>query len=126
MQLLRILIVDDQPDVVRTLGAIVTQGGYDTVTLSRFEDARRFIDETPPDALITDVRLGPFNGLQLVLHMRQSRPDAPVIVLSAYDDAVIRQETERAGAYFVPKPVTRQQLLDALSAVFDSPPPAVR
>jgi DNA-binding NtrC family response regulator len=111
----RVLIVDDQADVLKTLAAIVSQGGYDAVTLTRFDDAKRYIDETPPDVLVTDVRLGAFNGLQLVLHMRQARPDGPVIVLSAYDDAVIRQETIRAGARFLPKPVTRQQVLDCLA-----------
>jgi len=109
-----ILIVDDQEDVLRTLAALVAHGGYKVVTRTRFEAARQLIDETPPDVLITDVRLGAFNGLQLVLHMRQARPDSPVVVLSAWDDAVIRQEAERAGAHFLAKPVTRQQLLECL------------
>ena len=119
----RVLIVDDQEDVLKTLSALVSHGGYDVVTLSRFDDARRFIDETPPDMLVTDVRLGAFNGLQLVLHMRQARPGGPVVVLSAFDDAVIRQETNRAGAHFLAKPVTRQQLLDCLATALGSPSP---
>jgi DNA-binding NtrC family response regulator len=117
----RVLIVDDQEDVLKTLAALVSHGGYDVVTLSRFDDARRFIDETPPDILVTDVRLGAFNGLQLVLHMRQARPGGAVVVLSAFDDAVIRQEATRAGALFLAKPVTRQQLLDCLAAALSSP-----
>lgn len=111
----RVLIVDDQEDVLRTLAALVSHGGYEVVTRSRFDAAKHLIDENPPDMLITDVRLGAFNGLQLVLHMRQARPDSPVLVLSAWDDAVIRQEAERAGALFLPKPVTRQQLLECLN-----------
>jgi DNA-binding NtrC family response regulator len=112
----RVLIVDDQEDVLRTLAALVAHGGFEVVTRSRFDTAKHFIDESPPDVLITDVRLGAFNGLQLVLHMRQARPDSPVVVLSAWDDAVIRQEAERAGAHFLAKPVTRQELLALLFA----------
>jgi DNA-binding NtrC family response regulator len=111
----RVLIVDDQEDVLRTLAALVSHGGYEVETCSRFEAARHLIAENPPDVLITDVRLGAFNGLQLVLHMRQVKPDSPVVVLSAWDDAVIRQEAERAGARFLAKPVTRQQLLECLA-----------
>jgi DNA-binding response OmpR family regulator len=111
----RVLIVDDQEEVLRTLAAVVESGGYEVVTHSRFEDARRYIDQSPPDILITDVRLGAFNGLQLVLHMLASRPSGPVVVLSAYDDAVIRQEAERSGATYLTKPVSRQLLLATLS-----------
>lgn len=112
----RVLVVDDHPDVLRTIAGLVESGGYDVVTRSRFAEARRFIDQTPPDMLVTDVRLGAFNGLQLVLHMRQARPDGAVVVLSAWDDRMIRQEAERAGARFLPKPVTRQDLLACLAA----------
>jgi DNA-binding NtrC family response regulator len=77
----RVLIVDDQEDGLRTLASLVSSGGFDVVTRTRFDEARKFIDETPPDILVTDVRLGPFNGLQLVLHMREARPNGPVVVL---------------------------------------------
>ena len=111
----RVLVVDDQPDVLRTLAQLVASGGYDVVTRTRFDEARQFIDDTPPDILVTDVRLGAFNGLQLALHMRNVRPEAPIVVLSAYDDAMIRDESERIGARWLSKPVTRRQLLDSLS-----------
>jgi FixJ family two-component response regulator len=64
---------------------------------------------------VTDVRLGAFNVLQLVLHMRQARPEGAVVVLSAWDDPVIRHDAERAGARFLAKPVKRQDLLAALA-----------
>ena len=114
--MLRVLVVDDQPEVLRTLAQLVASGGYEVVTLARFDEARQFIDDTPPDILITDVRLGAFNGLQLALHMRAARPEAPIVVLSAYEDAMIRSDSERLGARWLSKPVTRRQLLDCLSA----------
>jgi CheY-like chemotaxis protein len=117
----RVLVVDDHPEVLRTIASLVESGGYEVVTRSRFEEARRFIDETPPDMLVTDVRLGAFNGLQLVLHMRQARPEGAIVVLSAWDDKVIRHEAERAGARFLAKPVTRQDLLLALATAPSAP-----
>ncbi len=112
-----VLVVDDQEDVLRTLAYFVGQGGYQVTALAKFEDARRVIDHTPPDILITDVRLGAFNGLQLVLHMRAVRAEAPIVVLSAYDDPTLRQEAARLGARYLTKPVTKQELLECLAAL---------
>jgi len=111
-----VLVVDDQEDVLRTLAYYVGQGGYQVTALSRFEDARRFIDETPPDLLVTDIRLGAFNGLQLVLQLRAARPGAPIVVLSAFDDPTLREEAERAGARYLLKPLGKQELLECLAS----------
>jgi len=111
----RVLVVDDDPDVLRTIADMVRRGGYTVLRRSRFDEAKRFIDDTPPDMLVTDVRLGAFNGLQLVLHMRLARPEGAVVVLSAWDDPVIRHDAEHAGARFLAKPVKRQDLLAALA-----------
>ena len=111
-----VLVVDDQEDVLRTLAYYVGQGGYRVTALSRFEDARQFIDETPPDMLVTDVRLGAFNGLQLVLQLRAARPGAPIVVLSAFDDPTLREEAERHGARYLLKPLGKQELLECLAS----------
>jgi DNA-binding response OmpR family regulator len=111
----RVLVVDDQEDVLNTLVRFLSMGGYDVVGLSEFEDAKGFIDRTPPDILVTDVRLGAFNGLQLALHMRAARADTPIVVLSAWDDALLRQEATGLGAVYCLKPLKRDQLLDAVA-----------
>jgi len=112
---MRVLVVDDQPDVLRTLAHLVASGGYDVDTRLKFDEAKHYIDVTPPDLLVVDVRLGAYNGLQLALHMRNVRPEAPIVVLSAYDDPMIRKETERIGARWLSKPISRKVLLDCLA-----------
>jgi DNA-binding response OmpR family regulator len=112
----RILVVDDEPEVLQTIGALVAHDGHEVVLLSEFQLARRYIDATPPDVLVTDVRLGAFNGLQLALHMREANPAARILVLSAFDDPTIRREAATLDAEFLCKPVTRQALLDAVTA----------
>lgn len=107
----RILVVDDEPVVLDLLAWGLRHGGYDVVAVGRFEDAKRCIAEQPPDALVTDVRLGPFNGLQIALQLRDAVPGAPIVVLSGFDDPTLRRETEEmGGAYFV-KPLPREALL---------------
>ena len=120
---MRVLVVDDQPDVLRTLAHLVASGGYDVETRLRFDEAKHYIDVTPPDLLVVDVRLGAYNGLQLALHMRNVRPEAPIVVLSAYDDPMIRKETERIGARWLSKPISRKVLLDCLAGGPESTSP---
>lgn len=123
---MRVLVVDDQPDVLRTLAHLVASGGYQVDTRLKFDEAKHYIDVTPPDLLVVDVRLGAYNGLQLALHMRNVRPDAPIVVLSAYDDPMIRKETERIGGRWLSKPISRKALLDCLAGGTEgtNPPPA--
>jgi len=111
----RVLVVDDQPDVARTLAHLVASGGYDVDTCTAFDAARHYIETTPPDILVVDVRLGAHNGLQLAHQMRATNPQAHIVIVSAYDDAMIRSETARLGARWVDKPVSRRNLLDSLA-----------
>jgi DNA-binding response OmpR family regulator len=111
---LRVLVVDDQHEVMRTLVQFLRRDGYDAAGETEFGQARRLIDETPPDVLVTDVRLGAYNGLQLVLHMRMARPQAPIVVLSAWDDAMLRREAARLGAQYRTKPISREELRAAV------------
>lgn len=110
----RILVVDDEPAVLDMLALGIRRGGYEVVAVARFEDARRSIVEDPPEALVTDVRLGFFNGLQLALLMRDARPDAPIIVLSGFDDPTLRREAERLGGVYYTKPVPSETLVGYL------------
>jgi DNA-binding response OmpR family regulator len=80
-----------------------------------FEDARQALRDKTFDALVTDVRLGAFNGLQLAVVARTYDPRISLVVFSGFDDPVLRDEAERAGgAYFV-KPVHISQLVAHLN-----------
>jgi DNA-binding response OmpR family regulator len=118
----RILVVDDEPAVLETLAWGLRRGGFDVTTQARFADARRHIDTDPPDALVTDVRLGAFNGLQLALHMRQARPHAPIIVLSGFDDPMLRREAEALGGVYLTKPLTGDTLATYLKGALERAP----
>lgn len=107
----RILVVDDDAQVLRFLVEALAGAGYDMVAFSRFEDARTFLETSRPDLLLTDVRLGAFNGLQLALVAREKYPDVPVMVLTGYEDPTLRAEAAHVGAEFIVKPLRRDELL---------------
>ena len=110
----KILIVDDDPSLLEALERSFKEAGEDVVAHSSFEQARRALQTTHFDALITDVRLGAFNGLQLAVISRDTYPDIRLIVFSGFDDPVLRTEAEHVGATYIVKPVTGTKLLEVL------------
>ena len=103
-----ILIVDDHRVTRLGLAEMLGQAGYDVVTAGTFQEARRILTEAPPDLLIADVRLGSFNGLQLVI---SGNNRVPAIVITGYADAVLEAEARRGGAEYLVKPFDPERLL---------------
>ncbi len=112
----QVLVVDDDRQVLRYLTEILQDAGFDTLTCSRFQDAKALLATTRPALLLTDVRLGAFNGLQLAFFARDHHPGLPIVVLTGYEDPTLREEAARTGATFLVKPITRAALLDAVRA----------
>ena len=110
----KILIVDDDPSLLEALERSFQEAGEDVVAHSSFEQARKALQTTHFDALITDVRLGAFNGLQLAVIGRDTYPNIRLIVFSGFDDPVLRTEAEHVGATYIVKPVTGAKLLEIL------------
>jgi DNA-binding response OmpR family regulator len=110
-----VLVVDDD---VETLGIVeywLADAGYDVVTCSRFDAARNYLASHSLDALVTDLRLGEFNGLQLALRASEPGRRIAVVVMSAYDDVVSRRDAEAVGGRFMLKPFDREELLAQIS-----------
>jgi len=105
------LIVDDDPSLLDALQRSFTEAGEQIVACGTFAEARRALQTTHFDALITDVRLGEFNGLQLAVIGRETYPDLKVIVFSGFDDPVLRTEADHVGATYLVKPVAGATLL---------------
>ena len=113
-ELKRVIVVDDDRQVLRYLTELLQESGYDTVSCERFLDAKGILATSRPDLLLTDLRLGAYNGLQLAIFARERHPGLPVIVLTGYEDPTLRDEAARAGATFLIKPVPRAILIEAV------------
>ncbi|MFN8060887.1 MAG: response regulator [Vicinamibacterales bacterium] len=114
--------MDDDDASLSDLATLVADAGYIVETRSRFEDAKRALAAAPPDILVTDVRLGAYNGLQLALQMRDARPVSPIVVLSAFDDPMLRQQAANCSAQYLVKPVSANELLALIADPAGSAP----
>jgi two-component system cell cycle response regulator DivK len=104
----RVLIVEDN-DATRTgLNELLTRAGYAAQAVRSFEDGIRALREDPPDLLIADVRLGPYNGLQLLV---TGPKRVPTIIMTGFPDPVLEADARHLGAQFILKPVSPSALL---------------
>ena len=92
-----------------------TRAGCEVVPCRTFEEARERLLAETFDAMVADVRLGAFNGLQLAVIARDRDPKMKIIVFSGFDDPVLRDEAHQLGADYVVKPVGAERLLELIS-----------
>jgi len=110
----RAMIVDDDQGLLRLVKSWLVGAGFEVDAYDQFEPAKRALMSSVPTVLVTDVRLGAFNGLQLVVLAKLAHPEVVAIVLTGFDDPVLRKEATDAGAIFLPKPIRAEQLIDVV------------
>lgn len=109
-----ILVVDHDRESLDGLLAVMAEAGYRVTGVQSFEEGRRALDASP-DVLVTDVRLGAYNGLQLIIRGRALNPRLRAIVVTAHPDVVVRREAEQLHAIYMVKPITPARLLDEIA-----------
>lgn len=110
----KILLVDDDVRLLEAIEMALVARGKHVEACSTFEAGRRAIRNGRFDTLITDVRLGAFNGLQLAVIARDEQPHIRIIVFSGFEDPVLRAEASAVGADYLVKPVTGAELCTVL------------
>ena len=108
------LVVEPDPSERIFVAATAMAAGLRVVATGTFKTARSLLLSQPPAVLVTEIRLGPYNGLHLALLGRSIRPHMAQLVTSRVEDVVLQRDAEAAGATFVLKPMTFEQLLAAL------------
>jgi len=95
---LTILIVDDEPNLPHQLARFLGKQGYDVLTAADGPAGARALQQHTVDLLLLDVRLPGMSGLQLLKEIRESEPDLPVVMLTAYGDVQTAVSAMKLGA----------------------------
>ncbi len=117
----RILIVDDEPAIVKILQTAVTTAGYEALAASTAEDALESIQQTKIDLMISDLRLGKgMNGIELIKHARQYNHNLQSIMITAYGTIEVAVDAMKHGAFdFICKPFEIKELMDMVEAALE-------
>ncbi|MEN9592625.1 MAG: hypothetical protein RJA21_1099, partial [Gemmatimonadota bacterium] len=116
-----VLIVDDEPNIRRMVGALLGAEGYDVRDAADGVTGLALADANEPDVALVDLMMpGDLDGLALLQKLRERLPDMPVVMMSgraALADAV---RATKLGAFtFLEKPLTPEGVLLALASAFE-------
>ena len=110
---LTVWIVDDDQSVRWVLEKALKQADMETRSFERAEHLLDAIGGGDPDVLITDVRMPGMSGLALLERLRNSRPDLPIIVITAHSDLENAVAAYKGGAFeYLPKPFDIDEAVD--------------
>jgi DNA-binding NtrC family response regulator len=111
----RLLVVDDDKQMVRTLVDVVRLHGWEADGVYSGEAAVEAVGERDYAVVLMDVRMTGINGLEAFKAMKQIRPSVRVILMTAYTATEILAEAEREGALrILSKPVALEGLIEVL------------
>lgn len=111
-----LLVVDDEPNLRRSLRTLLEPEGYDVRDAESAEQALPLLAEEEFFLVITDVRLGGMNGYEFLARVRQRWPHLPVLMITAYATPKQAVQAIRAGAFdYLPKPFAPEELLHAVA-----------
>jgi FixJ family two-component response regulator len=118
-----IAIIDDDASFRRALGRVMNSAGLGH---REFASAESFLEVNPPEeahCLIADMTLVGISGIELRQRLNLTRPELPMIILTANDCDEMRHAAREAGvSAFFRKPVDTQALLDAIQWIVREPP----
>jgi two-component system phosphate regulon response regulator PhoB len=117
----RVLIVDDDPDIVRLVSYNLTQASFDVVSASTGRRALEIVQKHPPDLIILDLMLPDVDGMEVcrALRHQESSRRIPIIMLTARSEEIDRVIGFELGADdYVMKPFSPRELVLRVKSIF--------
>jgi two-component system response regulator HydG len=124
-----ILVVDDQRNMRTTLAMLLQNAGHDVDVAGSAQDAFAQMGTKQFDVVLTDLRLGEQDGMDVLRFVKERCPHTQVVIMTAYGTIESAVHAMKIGAHdYLQKPFTEQQLVDkiqlALAQARTPPPPA--
>jgi nitrogen regulation protein NR(I) len=108
----RLLLVEDDPAAGSALEKVLRAEGYAVTLVTRGDDAMSRVEHADFDVVLTDFRLPGINGLEVISRLRRSRPQLPVILMTAHGNTATAIEATKLGACdYLTKPFEVEELL---------------
>ena len=118
----RLLVVDDEPNLLRAVAAALRAEGYEVVTARNGREALVRVAESVPDLVISDIRMPGMDGYQLAGQLRASSRTAlvPIVFLTAKDETADRIAGFRSGVdAYITKPFEPDELLAVIHSILN-------
>lgn len=116
-----ILVVDDEPDILRLLKDILMdKTGYKVVTTNNPLEVKSLLQEEQYDLVVTDLKMPLVDGIDLIDIIKKVDAQLPVIIITAYGTSETAEEAAEKGAYdFIIKPFRKETILFAVKRALE-------
>jgi signal transduction histidine kinase len=113
----RVLVIDDEPEVLETLAAMVRRLGHQAVTAASGRDGLTLLHAGEPvDLVLTDFGMPEMTGLDVMRELAARRPGLPVVIVTGWAESMQLQDDAVPAKRLLPKPVTLEALRGAIAA----------
>jgi len=120
MDRLKILLVDDEPDFLETMGAIIEGWGHDVIGVSSGKEAIDAVNSKNSDIVILDYMMPEMDGVTTLKEIRKINKAIPVIMFTAHPDIKVIKGAEKSGvSAFIPKLSTFSDVQSSLKTVIE-------
>lgn len=107
-----ILLIDDDQSLRRVTEYNLTAKGFNVMTAASGREGLECFKNHSPDLVVTDVKLGDMNGLDILIKIKKDKPDIPVIIMTAFGSIEMAVQAMNKGAFnFITKPFDRDTLI---------------
>lgn len=107
----RVLVVDDEPNILKTIGVCFNAIGYETQLFAKPQDALEILHKEKFDLAFVDLKMAPIDGMELLGEIKKFSPDTTVIIITAHGSIDTAIEAVKRGAYhYLQKPFDFKEL----------------
>lgn len=120
-----LLLVDDDPGLLKLLGMRLVSEGYSVVTAESGQEGLKVLSREKIDLVISDLRMDEMDGMQLFAEIQKQQPGMPVIILTAHGSIPDAVAATQQGVFsFLTKPVDKDALYNAIDSALEHAAPA--
>ena len=114
------LIVDDEPRLLRVLRLGMPEHGFNVLTASNGQEALKILFDKPVDVVVTDVRMPVMDGVELIYEMERLDIKLPIVVTTAHADIDTAVKTLKHGACdYIRKPFSVEELVQSVNKAIE-------
>jgi len=116
----RILVIDDEAEIRRSVRMILEYEGYDVQEAASGPEGVALVEREPPDLVFLDIKMGGMDGLEALQKIRQANEALPVVIISGHGTVSTAVEATKLGAFdFIEKPLASERVLVTIRNALD-------
>ena len=111
-----ILIVDDEPSILQSLGGLLSDEGFEVITASNGYEALKTIDDESPDLVLLDIWMPGMDGIETLKEIKKGNPFVQVIIITGHGTIETAVKATKLGAFdFIEKPLSIDKVIVAIN-----------